>query len=188
MTLHLLGRVKKKERKKKQFWATNLRLITSYFLYALTVYLHREENPIFDWWSATWLPVFFHGDCVWLTGQSRTYSLPPNVLESASPINHNGTPQRQRVSTVHQLCSDHCITEYWMYGKIWLTVQVTWMEVGLRTTGLCSRTMTSPSSFCTCLWSTPFAGGLISAHGEEKLDRFTSSLLIMAHVQCIPHS
>lgn len=49
-----------------------------------------------------------------------------------------------------------------------LTVHVTWMVVGLRTTGLCNRTMTSPSSFCTCLWSTPWAGGLISKRNQER--------------------
>ncbi len=49
-----------------------------------------------------------------------------------------------------------------------LTVHVTWMVVGLRTTGLCNRTMTSPSSFCTCLWSTPWAGGLISTRDQER--------------------
>lgn len=103
---------------------------------------------------------------------------------------HQQLITKDKVSTVHQLCSGlrisdeareegnamgfnfhssprHWITEYW---KVWLTVQVTWMVVGLRTMGLCSRTMTSPSSFCTCLWSTPFAGGLISADIKEKFD------------------
>ena len=42
------------------------------------------------------------------------------------------------------------------------------MVVGLRTTGLCNRTMTSPSSFCTCLWSTPWAGGLISMRDRQN--------------------
>lgn len=49
------------------------------------------------------------------------------------------------------------------------TVHVTWIVVGLRTTGLCNRTMTSPSSFCTCLWSTPWAGGLISTKEKRKM-------------------
>lgn len=49
-----------------------------------------------------------------------------------------------------------------------LTVHVTWIVVGLRTTGLCNRTMTSPSSFCTCLWSTPWAGGLISKREQKE--------------------
>lgn len=49
------------------------------------------------------------------------------------------------------------------------TVHVTWIVVGLRTTGLCNRTMTSPSSFCTCLWSTPWAGGLISIKEKRKV-------------------
>lgn len=42
------------------------------------------------------------------------------------------------------------------------------MVVGLRTSGLCNRTMTSPSSFCTCLWSTPWAGGLISIRDQKR--------------------
>lgn len=51
------------------------------------------------------------------------------------------------------------------------TVHVTWIVVGLRTTGLCNRTMTSPSSFCTCLWSTPWAGGLISVGVKKRNDK-----------------
>lgn len=51
------------------------------------------------------------------------------------------------------------------------TVHETWIVVGLKTTGLCNRTMTSPSSFCTCLWSTPWAGGLISKE-EENIYRY----------------
>lgn len=48
------------------------------------------------------------------------------------------------------------------------TVHVTWMVVGLSTTGLCKRTMTSPSSFCTCRWSTPWAGGLMSVEEARR--------------------
>lgn len=49
-----------------------------------------------------------------------------------------------------------------------LTVHVTCTEVELSTTGLCMVTTTSPSSFCTRRWSTPWAVGLMSGEQRQK--------------------
>lgn len=65
------------------------------------------------------------------------------------------------------------------------TVHVTWMVVGLSTTGLCKRTMTSPSSFCTCLWSTPWAGGLMSVEEARHILAGRHQAIIEMNNGCI---
>lgn len=105
---------------------------------------------------------------------------------SISTIKKLANPLRRWLWTRVISTTWHWNTEYWKYGKVRLTVQVTWMVVGLRTTGLCSRTMTSPSSFCTCLWSTPFAGGLISAEDKEMLPS-PAYYLYPYNIYCTPN-
>lgn len=53
-------------------------------------------------------------------------------------------------------------------GERRLTVHVTCTEVELSTTGLCMVTTTSPNSFCTRRWSTPWAVGLMSVEQRQK--------------------
>lgn len=61
-----------------------------------------------------------------------------------------------------------------------LTVHVTCTEVELSTTGLCMLTTTSPNSFCTRRWSTPWAVGLMSAARKQmqacRVERWRYSL------------
>lgn len=65
-------------------------------------------------------------------------------------------------------------------AKVWwrekLTVHDTRMEVTESVRGSCSWTATSPSSLCTCLWSTPWPVGLTSEDDRHAHSQFNQRL------------
>ena len=88
------------------------------------------------------------------------------------------------VKYVAQYKVEYCFSR--LEYSVLLTVQETWALVGDRTTGFCRKTDTSPSSLCTCLWSTPCSVGLPSTTTQRQRELHSEEPDIIPH--CIENS